>query len=358
MLAANADALKSSRVKSSGCGTPTDLPTGVPTERTVEDRRYLVTLPVGYDPSKAYPVVLSFHGFMESADSLASYDGLIDNAKSGDLIAVHPDGAGDVVEGKAWKSWNAVGSSFASGASEKTCDAEIAKKFPGPCYKSCGRCNPCSWTTCKDDVHFVKRVLDLVEADFCIDLTKVRGQGESNGGMLVYELLQSPLAARFESLVSIVANPGIATLQVPAAPVRFLGLWGRHDATMPFGVPTDTQVQSWDGFYYSSAHNSTRTIAQHYGCSLTPVDVVMKKEAEHVSCQSFPDCKQGEVTQCTFKGKHIWPRYMASLLNGFYHMDTHSSHAKRHLLLRKETRVARKLFLRQQVLQTAPDILH
>merc|ERR1719482_2442502 len=121
---------------SPGCGRPPGLAEGKPTVRNFGDRKYVLTLPKAYDPKKAYPMILSFHGWQEDGESLASYDGLVETAQAGKIIAVHPDGAADGVPapGKGtpsdsvlvqesteaateYKGWNAVGSSVASGAS-------------------------------------------------------------------------------------------------------------------------------------------------------------------------------------------------------------------------------------------------
>jgi poly(3-hydroxybutyrate) depolymerase len=320
---------------------------GEPTVRSLGDRKYVVTLPKAYDPARAYPVVLSFHGWQETAEDLAYYDGLVETAQAGTIIAVHPDGAADGVpdlDRKAsnltstststvlvqeateastqFKGWNAVGSSVASGASEHTCDvakaASMKAKDRSPCYKSCSSCHACSWTTCADDVGFVEKLLDVLEDELCVDTAQVRAQGESNGGMMVFELLQSRLAPRFSSLVSIVASPGADSLQLPAAPVHYLGLWGENDHTMPPGTTEEASVMSKDGFRYSSMHNSTLTIAEHYGCRPDPVPVSMHHEPHRVSCLEYEGCVEGSVTMCTFKGKHIWPRWLSTFLNGYY----------------------------------------
>merc|ERR1719248_270047 len=82
---------------SPGCRRPSGLVEGTPTVRNLGDRKYVLTLPKAYDPTKAYPLVLSFHGWQEDGESLASYDGLVETAQAGTIIAVHPDGASDGV---------------------------------------------------------------------------------------------------------------------------------------------------------------------------------------------------------------------------------------------------------------------
>jgi len=349
---------------SPGCRRPSGLVEGTPTVRNLGDRKYVLTLPKAYDPTKAYPLVLSFHGWQEDGESLASYDGLVETAQAGKIIAVHPDGAADgvpapgkgtptdsvlvhesTVAATEYKGWNAVGSSVASGAGEHTCDvakaaAMVAETHP-PCYKSCSSCHACSWTTCADDVGFVEELLDALEQEFCVDTAQVRAQGESNGGMMVFELLQSRLAPRFSSLVSIVASPAADSIQLPAAPVRYLGLWGENDHTMPPGTPNDASVTSSDGFRYSSMHNSTLTIAEHYGCRSDPVPVTLHSEPHRVSCFAYEGCVEGSVTMCTFKGRHVWPRWLSTFLNGYYDFQLPVTKLRKPVLLRKKVRVGR-----------------
>jgi poly(3-hydroxybutyrate) depolymerase len=348
---------------SPGCGRPPGLAEGKPTVRNLGDRKYVLTLPKAYDPKKAYPMILSFHGWQEDGESLASYDGLVETAQAGTIIAVHPDGAADgvpapskgtgsalvqesVVAATEFKGWNAVGSSVASGASEHTCDVHKAAVMKAaehsPCYKSCSSCHACSWTTCADDVGFVEQLLDELEQELCVDTTQVRAQGESNGGMMVFELLQSRLAPRFSSLVSIVASPAADSLQLPAAPVQYLGLWGENDHTMPPGISTEASVMSSEGFRYSSMHNSTLTIAEHYGCSPDPVPVTMNHEPHRVSCFEYEACVEGSVTMCTFKGKHIWPRWLSTFLNGYYKYQQPVKKLRKPVFLREKVRVRKR----------------
>ena len=46
--------------------------------------------------------------------------------------------------------------------------------------------NPCFWSTCADDVGFVKAIVATVAEKACVDRSRIFGYGESNGGMLLY----------------------------------------------------------------------------------------------------------------------------------------------------------------------------
>jgi len=311
--------------KSSGCGAQPQVKAGVTKEQLIhvgeDQRRYLLTLPSDYDPNTEYPLVLSFHGYGMDADTLATYDGTVPQARRGEVIAVHPDGSDDVVDGPKWQSWNAVGSSATTGASSSTCDPDVVRKEYQPkmlpSYASCkSNADGCGWTTCRDDVAFVEQILDSVEAAYCVDTQQVRLQGESNGGMLVYEILQSRLAPRFTTMTAMIALPGSSVMKVPTAPVRFLGIWGEADEIMPIGSPNGpAQVESREGFFYSSSYNTTRALAANFGCDMEPEVALSHKRLE---CKTYPNCKHGEVMQCILAGtRHVWPWWTDVLISSF-----------------------------------------
>jgi poly(3-hydroxybutyrate) depolymerase len=172
----------------------------------------------------------------------------------------------------------------------------------------------------------MEAILDKVEATLCVDRSRVHAQGESNGGMMIYELLESRLAPRFASLVSVIANPAPGTLALPRAPAdrtghfrgRFLGLWGTTDDTMPAGTQGGADiVKSSDGYFYRSSFSTTGTIAGHLGCRPKPQEVSSLLES-NMSCIAYPDCHVGEVLQCEFAGGHVWPSWLGGLLNNYY----------------------------------------
>lgn len=293
---------------SAGCGLATTLPPGEsrPQELRLGEwtRHFRITLPAQYDPARPYPVVLGFHGWGNSGEELQAYDGIVAAAQRGEVIGLHPDGATDAPPGRTpWRAWNAVGSSAASGATDQTC---VAETKPGDyaCYTSCTQgCSKCSWASCADDVGFVEALLDHVEASLCVDRSRIRAHGESNGGMMVWQLLQSPAAQRFQTLVSVIGAPGRGTQRAPAAPVRFLGLWGASDTTIPEG--RNGTATSWDGFYYEPAADATARVAAAFSCGEPRT---WDSGVAGLNCTEYPACASGaEVVRCTFQGDHNWP---------------------------------------------------
>merc|ERR1719160_2247822 len=117
------------------------------------------------------------------------------------FISVTPQGMNDNPNyGRPWYSWNCVGTTQSPGPGGPTCTQKA--NYPSYCYTSCKPCTDkpqCDWTTCHNcvtptgtgtsDVHgFIPSLYDTLESQLCIDTTREYAAGESNGGMMTYQL--------------------------------------------------------------------------------------------------------------------------------------------------------------------------
>lgn len=109
-------------------------------QRTIGDRSYRVALPDGFDPERAYPVIMSFGGWGEPAEGHAAYAQL-HNAVGDDAIVVYGQGVDN-----AW-----------GGA-------------------------PYAETSLEEDVEYVHDILDDLADRHTIDREQVFASGLSNGG--------------------------------------------------------------------------------------------------------------------------------------------------------------------------------
>jgi hypothetical protein len=64
------------------------------------------------------------------------------------------------------------------------------------------------WCACEDSVAFAEAILDEVEESFCVNTFMVFATGESNGGLMTFEVGQK-LAHRIAAIVPIEAAPHI-----------------------------------------------------------------------------------------------------------------------------------------------------
>merc|ERR1719440_528576 len=158
--------------------------------------------------------------------------------------------------GGPWYSWNAVGTTQSPGPAGATCTQ--AANAPSYCYQSCPcRDSPqCDWTTCDEVVTptgtgrtnvggFIPSLYDTLEEQLCIDTTREFAAGESNGGMMTYQL-GVDLGARLAAIAPQFGSFHRGFNMVPSVGVPVIDLHGRSDTTVPGNVSL-----SADGYYYT-----------------------------------------------------------------------------------------------------------
>ena len=164
-----------------------------------------------------------------------------------------PEGLNDTASG--YTSWNGAGSST-SNQSLQSCKTSVTTT--GACYDSCklkkGKCHPCDWTTCYDDVAFIRYLLTDLGEKFCIDLDRVYAYGCSNGGLFVHQLAQS-LPEDFAAIAAVCGGKPHRgyerAFKTGGPPVSMILLQGKDDETIPAHTPASS-VSWWDGYYYAN----------------------------------------------------------------------------------------------------------
>lgn len=138
-------------------------------ELMVDDtpRKFIVHVPGGYDPSRPAPVVLVFHGSNHNGKFMYENTGWVDKAEQENILAVFPS---------SWRYFTTT----ANAEEEKWNTAELAQiTSPG--------------TQLKDDVHFVKVILEHLHATFNVDEKRIFATGGSNGGGFVMTRLAAQM---------------------------------------------------------------------------------------------------------------------------------------------------------------------
>jgi poly(3-hydroxybutyrate) depolymerase len=182
-------------VASAGCGLETPSAPLVDERTTITsgdtERWYLVTTPTGYSGTEPLPVVVDSHGFSEGAEIHTLMSEMDDVAEANGFIAVYPNGTGEPVR------WSANAG-----------DPD----------------NP--------DTAFIGDLLDTVEADLCVDTSRIYATGLSNGA-----LLTSVLACALEDRFAAVAPVAGAMDPIgcdSSVPMPFLTIHGTLDNFLPF----------------------------------------------------------------------------------------------------------------------------
>lgn len=266
------------------------------------------------------PLILQHPGWGMTARSEENGAGITGYAESKGFISVTPQGGNDNHHsGGPWYSWNAVGTTQSPGAAGATCTSEA--NFPSYCYHSCKPCSDkpqCHWTTCletvtstgtgKEDVGgFIPGLYNTLESQLCIDTTREYAAGESNGGMMTYQL-GVDLADRLAAIVPQFGSFQKGFAMAPSVGVPIMDIHGTSDTTVPANVSL-----SGDGYYYTTTHdifngdaysvgwkkaNSCTGPASHYK---TKYDGI-----QSLWCVLEGECRGGDVVRCSYNAGHNW----------------------------------------------------
>lgn len=320
------DASSHTAVKSSGCGKSSPYSLGKTTATTGKYAgvtwTYRIYMPKKYSSSTPMPLVIHHPGWGMSASSEQSGSGICQDADSIGFVCVVAQGGDDNSNwGGPWYSWNVVGSTQSPGPAGYTCTSKA--NYPSYCYNSCNGCGgyspQCDWTTChetgptptgtgtKDIGGFIPGLYDTLESQLCIDTTREFASGESNGGMMTYQL-GVDLADRLAAIVPEFGSFHRGFAMAPSTGVPVLDLHGSKDTTVPANVSL-----SGDGYYYTTTDeifnggkystgwkksNGCSGASSHYP---TPFD-----GQSSFWCVSEGTCSGGDVIRCSWNGGHNW----------------------------------------------------
>jgi len=271
--------------------------------------------PVGPAAMAPAPLLLSLHGQTGEARGHGLSHKFNTLGAPWRLISVFPQGMGDASgEEDQGTGWN-VGSAGIAG--NATCIPEGVGDSGG-CYDSCrklGRCGRCNWTTCYDDVLFIRTLLEKVGQDFCVDLNRIYAHGESNGGMMVNHLVRE-MPQAFAGVSPWFGSPLLGSLLGPemqlirsradAARTALLTLHARSDVTVPPGGGVS------DGGWIFESESSVRSMwAAFHGCQIAHDVIPTKWDGGDLNftCIEHRACMTGRrVIGCQYRGQHgDWP---------------------------------------------------
>jgi len=272
------------------------------------EREYLVYTPPGDPGSKGFPVVFALHGYTSTASGFEAYHGLNRHAKDNRYQVVYPQGSyfkasSDNAATYMVTSWNDLAANRASADTGLHC---LAGHAVYPCPPECDDCGECGWTSCYDDLGFLRKVLDEVAADAAVDTSRFYLLGVSNGGMMALTLA-CEFADRFAAVAPIIAQlaPGFAC--APDVDLPMMHLFSGKDRTVPFdGLPGS------DGYVYTSASETAAVWAESMHCQAAPqLWESAESQQAGLRCTAYSACtREGdEIVSCLNPdGGHNWPQ--------------------------------------------------
>ncbi|HEY6879069.1 MAG TPA: PHB depolymerase family esterase, partial [Polyangiales bacterium] len=235
-------------------------------------RGYKVHVPPGYDPSKATPVLYSFHGLQQNA-VMFTVDGtsLVAESDAEGFVLVMPNG---VQEDGIGGSWNAG----------VCCGAAASAKL--------------------DEVGFVRAIHAAIREHLNIDPKRVYATGLSNGAFMAHRL-GCEAADLFAAIAPLAGSIGTSELGAigtnrdpdlkacePSRPLPVLAMHGSGDGIVPY-AGMKPSLDHW---------------AQVAGCGTGTIAATQPASGGDTSCVTYRDCPQGiEITGCTVaNGGHCW----------------------------------------------------
>jgi polyhydroxybutyrate depolymerase len=271
------------------------------------EREYFVFLPSGYDGVEELPVAIFMHGYGGTATGTEAEvtQGLNFYAEQYGYVLVYPQGtwfmAGETADDR-WEvtSWNHISDAFDAGPAGPIC---VHEENPSPCPPECGTCGKCGWTSCNDDVGFLRQLVATVTNDFKIDSDSFFVSGFSNGAMMAHRIAceASELFAA-AALIGGRVEPGFEC--APEQRLPLLQMNGGADET----VPSDGRL-SHSGYYFASTTAVTEQWNDGEACGAELRDWSSATvEATTAKCTiACGDTAHPSIDCLWPEGDHRWP---------------------------------------------------
>jgi polyhydroxybutyrate depolymerase len=220
----------------------------------VDGGEYRVHAPAGWDGTSPLPALLYFHGWQGTADAVMANEGLMKAADDLGVLLVAPNG-----EGKTWS-------------------------FPG---------SPSHY---RDEIAFVSRVLDDVEARYPVEPDRTVATGFSMGASMTWFVACS-LGDRFAGFVPVAGaywNP-IPT-DCPSPVPNLIQVHGTSDTVVPMEGRAIREI-----YRQSDVGASLKTWRDRAGCEPAAEPVKMGD----FSCGRWRSCGGKLLEVCTHPGGHM-----------------------------------------------------
>jgi len=270
-------------------------------------REFFVFLPSVYDGERLLPVTIFLHGYGGTATGTEAEvtQGLNQYAEQSGYVMIYPQGTwfmSSADEEEPWEvtSWNHISDGFDNGPAGPICTPDRDKV---PCPPECGNCGQCGWTSCNDDVGFLKELVAEVLGRWLVDSERVYVTGFSNGAMMANRI--GCEASELFAAVALVGGrvePGFEC--TPTRRLPLLQINGGADET----VPHDGRVSD-GGWFFASTTSITQNWNDGLACSADPAPWASSVvEGENVQCTIACGNTSYAAIDCIWPdGNHRWP---------------------------------------------------
>ncbi len=239
-------------------------------------RRYLVHVPLSYQPDKPAALVVALHGGGGNMDFQADDHkyGLIGKSEQAGFVVVFPNGYSKFPSGNL-ATWNA------------------------------GNCCAAARDAQVDDTGFIRAMVTQLEAKLNLDRQRIFATGMSNGAMMSYRLA-CEMADVFTAIATVAGTDNTRQCQ-PVRPVSVLHIHAKNDPRVPFdGGVGSNSVRKEAVTDYQSVADTVAKWTKLDSCASKPQRTLDKPGA---TCDVYAPCLGGvQVQLCvTETGGHSWP---------------------------------------------------
>lgn len=271
------------------------------------DRTYMVRLPKGYVAGQKYPVVILLHGMNQEAadmEHLTRFDELADKAA---IITVYPV----ALHGR----WN-VGVRAVPRQPTQSPMGRGGRHggygIPGmgggyPGGQRQGRGEEQNQPASQDDIAFLNRMLDQMEAKYSVDTSRIYTTGLSAGGFMAIKVGCS-MAERIAAIAPVGAAMPKTMVCLPSRPISVVMINGTSDPVVPHGGGTEHNFQ----LPVVSVEDSAKAWARIDHCAEKPSETKLpklEKGGMETKVETYDGCGQGtQVVSYSVKGGgNTWP---------------------------------------------------
>ena len=229
-------------------------------------RSYLEFIPSNHNIKAPINLVIGLHGYSGSASGFEKETtGMFNkSAEKYKFLAIYPQGEyfyNDANKDYPFiSSWNAF-PNIKPNKEFCSLDAVIYPKYP-----NCKNPNRCSWTSCIDDLGFIKKIIDISKENYLID--KVFVIGMSNGGMMA-QALACKYPNLFSGVINVVGMQPLGASCIPEIPVNFVIYGGALDRVTP-----PINIQSYDGYFYEPMDKTFNSWSNKFKCKFNELNKI------------------------------------------------------------------------------------
>jgi len=270
-------------------------------------REYFVFLPTSYDETRQYPAAIFMHGYGGTATGTEAEvtQGLNQYAEEYGYVMVYPQGTwfmSSSDDDEPWEvtSWNHISDGFDAGPDGPICTTDRDKV---PCPPECGNCGQCGWTSCHDDLGFLRVLITRLIDTLSVDAARLHISGFSNGAMMANRMAcEAPELFASVALIGGRLERGFEC--TPTKRLPLLQVNGGADETVPAGGHASSE-----GWFYASTTSVSRHWNEGLACGVEPEDWTSSViEDDKVRCTIACRNSAHPSIDCLWpEGNHRWP---------------------------------------------------